>query len=158
MLHTQKHCTNWALSNFRGWAKKKNINPTQEAMAVPLGKTVCKTWWNNVCNSTAMGITGNKTNHILRATSATEMFKLFRKGQDIVHSKLYEYMSALAQNSIKLHLQFYPQSRQCFSSMQMVQNNITASTKPNVTVPAFSFHSLQNCTSTSHAKNSTNAI
>ncbi len=130
--------TNWVLSKFRDWAKKKNINTTQEAMAVPLGKTVCKTWWINVCNSTAMGITRNKTNQILRATS--EM-----SGKDRT-SFTRSSTGALAQNSINLHLQFYPQSRERFSSRWSRTTSCTASTKSNVTVPAFSFHCLQNCT------------
>ncbi len=92
---------------------------------------------NNVCNSThalQCELLETRQNHILWATSAT---KLFRKGQDIVHSKLNEYMSALAQNSIYNSI-----TKQTTFQQQMVQNNITASTKPNVTVPAFSFHSL----------------
>ena len=98
MLHNTDRSTNWALSNFRDWAKKKNINPTQEAMAVPLGKTVCKTWWINVCNSTAMGITRNKELLETRQIK-TRQIKFFELLVLSGKARTSFTRSALAQNS-----------------------------------------------------------
>ncbi len=139
-LKNTDRSTNWALSNFRDWAKKKNINPTQEAMVHG-----CSTWKNSLQNMVKTMCATALQWELLRATSATEMFK--REQERTGHRSLealrvYERSSA----EHKAASTILSTKQKTFQQQMVGPEQDTASTKPNVTVPAFSFHSLQNCT------------
>ena len=142
-----------AVSNDLFYARPLEKFSNEEKMpwftAVPLGKNTLQNMVKKMC-ATA-GITGNKTNHSLRATSATEMFKRGvpekivqeRTGHRSLEAlRIYERSSAEQHKAASTILS----TKQTTFHQQMVHNKILNIEKPNVTVPAFSFHSLQNCT------------
>ncbi len=129
----------WVTSETRKTSTLPNEEKKPWFTALPLGKKSLQNMVKTVCNSAAMGITGKKTNHrnhSLRATIVLLKFNMFKRencsGKDCVHSKLYKYMSALTQNSIKLYVSTILSTKQTTFQQQMVQKNINASTKPNV--------------------------
>ena len=121
--------------------------------AVPLGKNTLQNMVKRMCNSA--GILGNKTNHSLRATSATELFKKGvpekiiqeRTGHSCLESlRTYEHSSVEQHKAASTILS----TRQTTFQEQMVENKIlSVDASPHPVAKAsvsFSFQSLQNCT------------
>ncbi len=164
---------------------KRKTSTLQEAMAVPLGKTVCKTWWKQCVQQHCNGnYWKNSLQNMVKTMCATalqwelletrqitffELLVLWNVQERTGHRSLealrvYERSSAEQHKAASTILS----TKQTTFQQQMVQNNITASTKPNVTVYQhflFTVYRTAPSTSTQSStsqwaviKNSTNAI